>query len=111
MHLCGLVIVGDLSLWPRWQLWRETTHGKRYAPIVTEEHLKAPVRQRKRKREMDETTKPSIPGKFVLDSSEDMPRKKARSVGSDRGEPYDIFSLASFSDTHCITRYVDVHRL
>ncbi|KAI0337092.1 hypothetical protein BDW22DRAFT_1384197 [Trametopsis cervina] len=62
----------------------ETAHGKRYAPIVTEEHLKAPVRQRKRKREMDETTKPSIPGKFVLDLSEDMPRKKARSVSSDR---------------------------
>ena len=77
----------------------ETAHGKRYAPVVTDEHLNAPVRQRKRKRETDETTKPSIPGKSVLDSSEDMPRKKARTVSSDRGDPYDIFSLASFSDT------------
>jgi hypothetical protein len=57
----------------------ETTHGKLYAPVVTEKHLSAPVRPRKRKRGEDQTSTESSPitGEYVLDLSEEkMPQKK-----------------------------------
>ncbi|KDR76884.1 hypothetical protein GALMADRAFT_417417 [Galerina marginata CBS 339.88] len=91
----------------------ETTHGKMYAPVVTEKHLSnAPVRQRKRKRAVDiMMTEPSssssstMLGEAVLDLSEEMPpqtKKASRkadghqaspSVSSDCNECYDIFSV------------------
>ena len=109
----------------------ETTHGKLYAPVVTEKHLSTPVHPRKRKRDEDEmNTELSIAGEYILDLSEEKrPQKKARkgehgegrscratgartsSASSDCGETCDFFFSGPFLKHYFVLRFANFVQL